>query len=61
MIAGISEAEEHLRSYKIIQNIEQGIISREVGLNLKNYIPKCQSESYDMSHGTLALSRTLED
>ena len=61
MISGISEAEEQLRSYKIIQNIKQGIISREIGLNIKNYITKCHSESYDMNSGTPLQPTTIED
>ena len=35
MITGIDEAEEQLKSYKIINNIKNGITSREIGLNLK--------------------------
>ena len=44
LINGIGEAEDQLKSYRLINNIKNGITSREKGLNLKGYLPENHSK-----------------
>ncbi len=51
MINGVGEAEDLLKSYKMINNVKNGIMSRESGLNLKGYLPS--SNQYEIMNSTM--------